>query len=141
MGQPDKTFGNDLAVRAYSAFDENNKLLKRFEWPSSNLIAGSFRNKVISLSWRWCYFATLNFCEFRRRNCLIFLLIYNYAVECRFLEPPRETNIILRNRELLVRNVGGKFTGKQMAEKNNLWFELSGILKNEGFEKSWFQCI
>ena len=38
--------------------------------------------------------------------------------------------------------IGGKITVKQIQEKRLLiWFELSGFLRNRGFEKSVFHCM
>ena len=61
-----------------------------------------------------------------------------HAVESRFLEPPWEGEIGSKNQE--VQEIESKITEKLSRGKQN-WFEKSGSLKNQGFEKSGFQCI
>ena len=61
-----------------------------------------------------------------------------HAVQSRFLEPPWEGEIGSKNQE--VQEIESKITEKLSRGKEN-WFEKSGGLKNQGFEKSGFQCI
>ena len=54
-------------------------------------------------------------------------------MESRFFDPLRETKIGSRNREL-------ELSGEN-SKGNDVWFELSGFLRNRGFEKSGFHCF
>ena len=55
------------------------------------------------------------------------------TVQSRFLEPPRETKISSRNRE--VREIGVALE-TSLSKGNENWFEKSGGSRNRGFEKS-----
>ena len=59
-------------------------------------------------------------------------------VESRFLEPPKEKKIGSRNRE--VWRIGVKLQ-RSISKENENWFEKSGGLKNQGFEKSAFHVF
>ena len=55
------------------------------------------------------------------------------------LEPPRETKIGSRNRE--IRNIGDKITVKQVQGRQLLVRVIRIFFRNRGFEKSGFHCI
>ena len=58
-------------------------------------------------------------------------------MESQFLEPPREIEIGLKKSG--VQKIEVALT-EVKSKGNKFWFEQSGSLKNQGFEKSGFPC-